>query len=219
LKINLYDFSHKTNIMKKKKFVFMLIAAAFLLAACQKGVEKHPSNGLFYKDASTETTKMIAGGGQYDDNCTGIEVGTITIIDDGTTITVKYEITETGWLIDETHLYVGPEEDIPANNGGNPKIGQFPYGGEYDPGLTSVTIVISGDDYPECGFVVAAHAAVSTDTEDETAWGYGRHEGYCDQDGADGISFTDSPYYGGSRWGWYIYGTPCPNTHNGGGGG
>lgn len=38
------------------------------------------------------------------------------------------------------------------------------------------------------------------------AWGYGQNGTYCDPDGADGISFTDSKYYGGSKWGWYFYG-------------
>ena len=39
----------------------------------------------------------------------------------------------------------------------------------------------------------------------ETAWGYG-HWGtnYCDDEGAEGISFTDSDYYGGKAWGWYF---------------
>ena len=37
-------------------------------------------------------------------------------------------------------------------------------------------------------------------------WGYGHYEGYCDQGGAAGISFTDSKYYGGNQWGWYFYG-------------
>jgi hypothetical protein len=38
------------------------------------------------------------------------------------------------------------------------------------------------------------------------AWGYGQNGEYCDTDGADGISFSDSEYYGGSNWGWYFYG-------------
>jgi len=39
-----------------------------------------------------------------------------------------------------------------------------------------------------------------------SAWGYGQNGEYCDPDGAPGISFTDSKYYGGSHWGWYFYG-------------
>ncbi len=37
-------------------------------------------------------------------------------------------------------------------------------------------------------------------------WGYGQNGEYCDPEGADGISFSDSEYYGGSMWGWYFYG-------------
>jgi hypothetical protein len=45
---------------------------------------------------------------------------------------------------------------------------------------------------------------------DETAWGYGYKEGYCDDQMpyAMGTSFTDSfcDEYGGKSWGWYFYG-------------
>lgn len=38
------------------------------------------------------------------------------------------------------------------------------------------------------------------------AWSYGHYGTYCDPVGPLGTSFSDSPYYGSSQWGWYFYG-------------
>lgn len=84
-------------------------------------------------------------------------VGTVTVNDDGTNLTVTYEITEPGYCMDKTHLYVGTA----APNKAAP--GKFPYS---HTGLSCATMdsytiplsdfgVGSGED-----LYVAAHADV-----------------------------------------------------------
>lgn len=152
-------------------------AVAFLFTACQKEEAtldpSKASESGFYKNAddcaTTFTTPMIAGGGKYDENCTGYNVGTITVNrtdnGDGTcTYDVTYDITAAGWVIDQTHLYIGPEGLIPLNDKGNPQIGHFEFNVEHDPPVLtyneSKTIACGADN------VIAAHAEVRTGTAD-----------------------------------------------------
>jgi hypothetical protein len=44
----------------------------------------------------------------------------------------------------------------------------------------------------------------------ETAWAYGT-DGNSYYPGIPGLSFSDSPCYGGSRWGWYFYSCSWPH--------
>lgn len=113
-----------------------------------------------------------------------INVGSITISNDGENLYVRYE-TINGWVIRATHLYVGPLENVPDNKSGNPKVGKFPYKEIFIPCVTSYEYVIPlvglGED-----FIVAAHADVlllnngrCTHSgpwrvlQQETAWGDG----------------------------------------------
>jgi len=150
-----------------KKLFWIFIGVFFVFTACEKQeATVTPSESGFHKDACVITTKMIAGGGKYDEKCSGEEVGTITAEEDASgNVTVTYQITEPGWKIYVTHLYVGPEDGIPANNKGNPKIGHFPYSMEHNPAVTSYSVTIPaeevGDDY-----VIAAHAGVSVEPLD-----------------------------------------------------
>ena len=68
------------------------------------------------------------------------QVGTVTISDDGTSLTVEYDITEDGWFLSTTHVYVGlkaPAKSAP---------GQFPYKheGVYDTTDTFVVPIVDG---------------------------------------------------------------------------
>ena len=110
-------------------------------------------------------------------------------------LVVTYDTGVTGWVIDATHLYVGPCEDLPTNNPGNPRIGQFPYKSTHSPSVTVVEWFIT--DYPVgCG-CMAAHAEVSlldingNVIQEETAWAFGipfdgnswaMYFEYCDYD-------------------------------------
>ena len=146
-----------------KKLIFMLTAVIFIFTACQKEEGSADpvtatSESGFHKSDCQIVTKMIAGGGKYDENCTGIEVGTITVNEVGDNIIVTYEITMAGWAIDATHLYVGPEDDIPHGKKGNIKNGHFPDKSTHDPGVTTKTFNIPT---PDGAYVIAAHADVS----------------------------------------------------------
>jgi len=112
-----------------------------------------------------------------------IEVGTVTVDNDDTTLTVTYEITDLDWIITETHLYVG--QNVPFTSAP----GQFPYDDgdavytdgtmvtytialaditSYSPKLTKKgkptgVMVASGDDpgvSPTDPVYIAAHAVV-----------------------------------------------------------
>ncbi len=51
-----------------------------------------------------------------------VDVGTLTVVVDGTDLVVTYDITDSGWELLETHLYVGtavPDKSAP---------GRFPHG-------------------------------------------------------------------------------------------
>lgn len=105
-----------------------------------------------------------------------IDVGTITVSNDDENIYVTYS-TENGWVMDQTHLYVGASSGIPVNNSGNPTIGLFPYNNEHH-GATTFTVTVPIDESLDC-YAIAAHASVSLLGPDnsviqtETAWGNG----------------------------------------------
>ena len=97
------------------------------------------------------------------------------------TLLVTY-MTVDGWVIDETHMFIGDREDIPTNGGGMPRIGHFPYKATHDFGTNEVTYSIPLSEVPDC-FTVAAHAVVSkvddsgTVIGNETAWSQGERIG------------------------------------------
>lgn len=123
-----------------------------------------------------------------------IEAGIITVRNDYDNVYVTFE-TKDGWLIEQTHLFIGPKEILlnPANGyvnkNGSPKNGQFPYGNAFDPLVTEWEFALpivdlyamygltpeeAGDVCP----IVAAHAVVKKEIEpdvwqEETAWGEG----------------------------------------------
>jgi len=91
-----------------------------------------------------------------------IDVGTVSVWNDGTNLYVKYE-TADGWQMRETHLAVATSlEGIPQTKKGNPKVGKFTYQTEHDPWVTACTHVINlaelGSDVKK--LYIAAHAKV-----------------------------------------------------------
>ncbi len=82
------------------------------------------------------------------------QVGTITVSDDGLNLTVKYEITVSGWIMTETHLYVGttaPKSAAP---------GQFPY---KHTGLSGFTDLYTVPITEGLTYYIAAHTVVQTE--------------------------------------------------------
>ena len=106
-------------------------------------------------------------------------VGTVSseFNDAGDQLTVTYSITNTEWCIIETHLDVQIDPDnFPMTNSGNPKVGQFAYGGNLScETLWSQSIDLSIIDGWEAGnsVYIAANASVQNDELEEGAWGAG----------------------------------------------
>lgn len=105
-------------------------------------------------------TDLIAGQNQI--------IGTVSVFTDGNTVTVCYDVIA-GWTLDATHMYIGDCAERPANNPGNPIIGQFPYSSEHQ-GETKVCYEIDQSTLPSGVICVAAHAEAEG-TSSETAWG------------------------------------------------
>jgi len=107
-----------------------------------------------------------------------IDAGTVTVSNDDTYIYVTYTTTN-GWVLTQTHLYVGDCALIPVNNPGNPIPGQFPYASAHN-SVTTYTyqIPISRIPMEECG-CIAAHAVVkkynsaNQVVDSQTGWGNG----------------------------------------------
>lgn len=109
-------------------------------------------------------------------------IGTVSVWNNGTHLFVKYK-TE-GWVMTETHLYVGTTP--PAK--GSP--GRFPYKRDYDPPVTEDTYVIPLGAWESCTRIYIAAHAVARDGKEETAWAWGPCHSW------------DLP---GRKWGWYFY--------------
>ncbi len=156
--------------MGKKDFkilglVVLIMAFTFTMAACDMG--SSPVDEVKEADAIQESY-VTALGNNGDVNQfilyagQDIEVGIVTVTNDDNYLDVKYEITEDGWGIYETHVHVGIDlEDFPlAGRWGNPVPGQFDYKEEHD-GVTEYTRRISLDDFEvEDELIIAAHAVV-----------------------------------------------------------
>ncbi len=127
--------------------------------------------GRTYGEPCEPTTVMLVAGQTMD-------AGTVTVSNDNDYIYVTYTTTN-GWVLTQTHLYVGDCALIPVNNPGNPIPGQFPYTGTHN-NLTSYTyqIPISSIPLEACG-CIAAHAVVKKYNssnqviDTQTAWGNG----------------------------------------------
>ncbi len=158
------------------KKIILLLSVITLLSCSKEGVETlneeniATENNTIRRDGPTTdvlgtvTTELIAGQNTI--------VGTVTVDYDGTNVTVTYE-TINGWELDLTHLWLGVCEDRPANNPGNPLIGQFPYSESHANGTTSYTYTLDPAEVGTCG-CVAAHAEVTNSNgQTETAWGNG----------------------------------------------
>ena len=113
--------------------------------------------------------------------CAGqdIDIGNVVVENDGTNLSVTYEITEPGWLFVETHLEVVTcEDDFPLAKSKKPKNpipGQFTWSTDHSPPVETFTYTILLADIGEPGVgpteqvFIAAHAAVVKITGDGIA--------------------------------------------------
>lgn len=113
-------------------------------------------------------TNLIAG--QH------INVGDVIVKNNSDTLFVTY-VTSGDWKINEIHLFVGPENELPVNKKGNPQVGHFPIQGTFNPMVTTVTYKFLLSNLDDC-FYIAAHAVVQKvvdgkTLDSQTAWGEG----------------------------------------------
>lgn len=152
-----------------KTINLIALLGTLLLSSCIKEREKIAiGNELMTRSAQECITTVDLMAGQ------NTVIGNVTIFNDAFNLYVTYTTTG-GWLLDETHLFVGEFDDMPTTPLGNPKIGLFPYASVHD-GISTYTYTIPLD-WEEC-ITIATHAAVYKEedgiiTQAETAWGEG----------------------------------------------
>ena len=118
-----------------------------------------------------------------------IDTGTVTISNDGTSITITYA-TNDPWVITAVHLAVADSlAGIPQNGNHNPLPGHFPINTTYNPPVTSVSFTIPlGSFTPGETLFIGAQAEVTApggQGGSQTGWGFG-------------------PRFGGHNWATYI---------------
>ena len=181
--------------MKLKKS-FPIAVTAVLATALLPGVA-----------AADEVRTLYAG--------QNIEVGTVTVASDTTEVCVTYQLDgyalSDGWLINETHLYVGTDDSFPLTPAkgqlgqpyyANPVPGKFPYGEDFDPGVEMAKHCIDLDDLGvESGdsLFVAAHASIA---------GY-----IADSGNVYGVSDTTTTLIPGGGFAFEAYVHPAWNTN------
>lgn len=157
-----------------------------LFFSCQKASPDEMANPAHSNLKDNEVITGRNGGGEGE--CPATEVtliagqhinsGSVSVTNDADYIYVTYT-TANGYLLTETHLYVGACNAIPVNNPGNPMPGQFPYSSAHNYANTyTYQVPISLIPAGSCG-CIAAHAVVKKlnaagqviDTQ--TGWGNG----------------------------------------------
>ncbi|HEY3250209.1 MAG TPA: hypothetical protein VGK25_03730 [Ignavibacteria bacterium] len=100
------------------------------------------------------TNYQIWSGAGLNNTGNGSLVGTLTVIWDGLNVIVRYNITSTGCVLTEVHLYAG--DDSPT------KIapGQFGNQASFNPGVTTYTFNVPLEDTNGGGVWLVAHAKV-----------------------------------------------------------
>ncbi|WKK67400.1 hypothetical protein [Lutimonas zeaxanthinifaciens] len=118
-----------------------------------------------------------------------IEVGTVYVSNDENYIYVSYEITESEWLLQETHLFIGDIGGAPFTNSGNPQIGRFTYQATHDyvhEYVYTHPINKIGEEVSIIAHAVVVKRDGDNTKANETAFGKGQIE------------------FDGNRWGWII---------------
>ena len=154
--------------MKRLKLIVFLFAiTTILFGSCAKEIRKNKTVAGSDQPATANYTPpggycgyaefTLLAGQTYN-------VGTIQVGNDATNLYVTYACAA-GYMITETHLYVGTLAALPVTNSGNAIPGHFPYNYSLSSGVTSYTVTIplaSLSNVNGCN-VVAAHCVVKND--------------------------------------------------------
>lgn len=166
--------------MRKLLPALTLLIVSFTIFSCQKvnhePADNNTGNGgpvsgrILPHLCDPVVVDLIAG--------QNMNAGTVTVSNDETYIYVTYT-TSNGWLLTQTHLYVGNCDLIPVNGAGNPIPGQFPYSSSHNY-VTSYTyqVPVSAIAVGNCGCIAAHAVVVKLDAaghviNQQTGWGNG----------------------------------------------
>ncbi len=164
------------RLTMKTKLLLLLSGMALFISCSNEPYELNDSGNLII-DVPGQVDDGITTGEEnlYEDDLIAgqnMDAGTVVVTIVNGEIVVTY--VGEGWEITETHLYIGPEEEMPSTNNGNPKVGNFPYKNNHPAGTTEVTYtgpsLLEGD----CVYIAAHAVVVNTTTgQTETAWAAG----------------------------------------------
>ncbi len=164
--------------MKKSLLIIFLAAVSLTISSCKKNGPE-PTQPIQddivigrVDEGACPATEVDLMAGQT------INSGTVSVTNDASYIYVTYT-TANGWLLTQTHLFVGDCALIPVTNAGNPIPGQFPYSSSHN-NATSFTyqVPLSAIGLGNCG-CIAAHAVVvklnasGQVIAQQTGWGNG----------------------------------------------
>lgn len=179
--------------MKTKFYAFAMLIGIASITSCEKnsevlseklkeqttgsssakssGSNASPDKVILPNETCPETFTQLTAGQFYN-------AGSVSVTNDASYIYVTYT-TANGYLLTQTHLYVGNCAGIPVNSQGNPMPGQFPYSGVHA-NETSYTyqVPISTIAAGSCGCIAAHAVVVRLDAagnviEQQTGWGQG----------------------------------------------
>ncbi|MFN8243256.1 MAG: hypothetical protein U0X40_04295 [Ferruginibacter sp.] len=165
-------------------------AATVFLFSCKKagpdpdGAATLTASGL--QQGSGNSNDIIVGRTGGEGNCDPttvtliagqtLDAGTVSVSNDASNIYVTYS-TANGYLLTQTHLFVGDCAAVPVNGQGNPQPGHFPYSSTHNYS-TTYTYQVPMASFGSCG-CIAAHAVVvklngsGQVIETQTGWGNG----------------------------------------------
>lgn len=193
--------------MKKKKSIVIGLALLFVSflsceqedqidslnaingsSSLEKSFSQQPQTALVTKEdieaeSCDESIEFDLMAGQH------LKVGSVYVSNDENYVYVRYEITETEWWLNETHLFIGDIETAPFTNSGNPQMGQFTYQADHDfvhEYFYSHEIDENTEDISIIAHAVVVQRDGDNTTANETAFGEGQIE------------------FDGNRWGWVI---------------
>ncbi len=175
--------------MKLNHYAYLLFFISIIFFSCEKNQDQVYQNQPITNASNDGTGSPILAGR----TSTGFECpettteltagqffnsGDVTVTNDQNFIYVTYT-TANGYLLTQTHLFVGGCSAIPVNNQGNPVPGQFPNKTVHNNSTTyTYQIPITSIPAGNCG-CIAAHAVVIKLNElgevidQQTAWGKG----------------------------------------------
>jgi hypothetical protein len=176
--------------MKKLVFTIHIFTISVLLISCTKtdtGLTSNDINPATFLKAPALNSGSMSGRETVVppvSTCTPtvvtlfagqtINAGSVTVSNDASFIYVTYN-TANGYVLTQTHLFVGECALIPVNRPGNAIPGQFPYASAHN-NLTSYTyqVPISSIRGGSCGCIAAlAVVSLASGGGTQTGWGNG----------------------------------------------